>query len=98
MANGNSKLSTISGQIKKIQESTEYNDSDCRESQNIDPNDGSDMTHGDVLDTQVKLQNFAVNKDSSYLAAIQYLKKMTENKIVQKEVCFKAVDTRQFCL
>nr|XP_006818922.1 PREDICTED: tigger transposable element-derived protein 6-like [Saccoglossus kowalevskii] len=60
-------------------------DTESSENQIVNECDeGSDMTHQDVLHMLTKIKNFAINKDSCYLTAVQDLQTMTERKIVQK--------------
>ena len=59
------------------------------DSENIDPNDGSTLTYAEVLDMLQKLQNFAANRDTRYLAEVQNLKSLTERHIVQKKCSLK---------
>ena len=62
----------------------------------VDPSDGSELTYEEVLSMLTKLQNFALDKDSRYLAAVQNFKLITERHIVQNQRSLKQTSLDAF--
>ncbi|XP_070573830.1 tigger transposable element-derived protein 6-like [Ptychodera flava] len=85
----------------KDSESREPEEKEAEEnddSENIDPNDGSELSYGEVLTMLQKLQSFALNRDDRYLTEVQNLKSITERHIVQKRCSLKQSSLDSFFL
>ena len=66
------------------------------DSENTNLNDGSDLSDSDVLAMLGKLRNYASNKDSVYLKAVQDLHTLTEQRIVEKRLTLKQSSLASF--